>query len=273
MDVYREQTIKMIIKKLSESTNNESLRESPSRGAKQTQHATSEGILEQQKKLRKSDSLRALVDGLMVVHNSNRCAMRTDVKCTLKPGERGIGSLIFLIFPCFSHCFKKQGSECGCACLWSYKPQTQTRSLEWSKRTTVAQSDLCPWLPRVKRLRRCWHRRKWQEKSCQAQSGIRRDTGILSDRLRSQMRSRFRISCDFRSPLYVNGTILFKRRSSTNYSKTGHHLESSVSKAVEDQQWPRLWPPVTFFTSKDTSSSQTFYNLREEDGLHTYNGI
>lgn len=107
MDVYREQTVKMIIKKLSKSTNNESLRESPSRGTKQTQHATLEGILKQRKKLRKSDSLRALVDGLMVVHNSNRCAMRTDVKCTLKPGERGIGSLIFLIFPCFSHCFKK----------------------------------------------------------------------------------------------------------------------------------------------------------------------
>lgn len=182
MDVYREQTIKMIIKKLSKSTNHENLRETPSRGAKQTQHATLEGILEPQKKLRKSDSLRVLVDGLMVVHNSNRCAMRTDVKCTLKPGERGIGSLIFSMFPCFSHCFKKRGSECGCACLWSYKPQTQTRSLGWSKRAPVAQSDLCPWLPRVKRLGRCWHRRKWQEESCQAQPGIRRDPGILSDR-------------------------------------------------------------------------------------------
>lgn len=117
MDVYREQTIKMIIKNLSKSSNNESLRESSSRGAKQTQHATLGGILEQQKKLRKSDSLRALVDGLTVVHNSNSCAMRTHVKCTLKTGERGIGSLIFSGFPCFSHCFKKQGLECGCACL------------------------------------------------------------------------------------------------------------------------------------------------------------
>lgn len=201
--------------------------------------------------------------------------MRTDVKCTLKPGEHGIGSLIFSIFPCFSHYFKKQGLECGCACLWPYKPQTQTQSLEWSKRATKAKSDLCPWLPTVKRLRRCWHRRKGQRKSFQAQPGIRRDSGILSDRLRSWMRSRFKISCDFRwsylwSPLYVNGTILFKWKPSTNYSKTGNHLESSVSKAAEDQQWPRLWPLVTSFTPKDTSSSQTFYITPEKRMVSTH---
>ena len=63
MDVYRGQTIKMIMKKLSKSSDNESLRDSPSRGAKQMQHVTLEGILKQQKKLRKSDSLWASVDG------------------------------------------------------------------------------------------------------------------------------------------------------------------------------------------------------------------
>lgn len=50
------------------------------------------GSAEETEEVRKD--LEALPDGVRVVHNCNRCAMRTDVKFTLKLEEGCIGSLI-----------------------------------------------------------------------------------------------------------------------------------------------------------------------------------